>query len=69
MENWTSVFTTTEEYAAGAVKALLEKAGVAAVILNQKDSAYVWMGEINVMVSNEEAERAAGIIEAAKNGE
>ncbi|MDR1274229.1 MAG: DUF2007 domain-containing protein [Odoribacteraceae bacterium] len=69
MENWTSVFTTTQEYAAEAVKTLLERAGIAAVILNQKDSAYVWMGEINVMVSNEEVERASGILEANKSGE
>jgi hypothetical protein len=64
MENWTSVFTCTEEYAAAEVKAFLEKAGIRAVILSHKDSAYVWMGEINVMVSQEDAERAVGILDA-----
>jgi hypothetical protein len=58
------VFTCTEEYAAVEVKAFLEEAGIPAVILNHKDSAYVWIGEINVMVSREDAERATGIIDA-----
>jgi hypothetical protein len=62
MENWTSVFTTTEEFAAEEVKAFLEEASIPAVILSHKDSAYVWLGEINVMVSNEAAGEAARII-------
>ena len=38
MENWVSVFTTTQELDAGIVKDLLDEAGFPAVILNQKDS-------------------------------
>ncbi|MDR2130487.1 MAG: DUF2007 domain-containing protein [Odoribacteraceae bacterium] len=62
MENWISVFTTTVEYTAEGVKALLERAGIPAVILSHKDSAYVMLGEINVMVPNDDAERAARVI-------
>jgi hypothetical protein len=68
MENWVSVFTTTEEYAAEGVKSLLEKAGIPAVILSHKDSAYVFIGEINVMVNKESAERATEIVRA-RDGE
>ncbi|MDR0765630.1 MAG: DUF2007 domain-containing protein [Odoribacteraceae bacterium] len=64
MENWTSVFTTTVEYTAEEVKCLLEQEGIPAVILNHKDSAYVMLGEINVMVNKDDAERAACVIEA-----
>ncbi|MDR2413953.1 MAG: DUF2007 domain-containing protein [Odoribacteraceae bacterium] len=62
MENWTSVFTTTVEYIAEEVKSLLEAANIPAVILSHKDSAYVMLGEINVMVNKDDAERAARVI-------
>ena len=58
MENWVSVFTTTEELEAGIVKDLLDEAGIPAVILNQKDSSYKTFGDINVMVNKENQEEA-----------
>ena len=58
MENWVSVFTTTQELDAGIVKDLLDEAGFPAVILNQKDSAYKTFGDINVMVSRDNQEEA-----------
>lgn len=58
MENWVSVFTTTEELEAGIVKNLLDEAGIPAVILNQKDSSYKTFGDINVMVNKEDQEEA-----------
>lgn len=58
MENWVSVFTTTEELEAGIVKNLLDEAGIPAVILNQKDSSYKTFGDINVMVNKEDQKEA-----------
>ena len=62
MENWVSVFTTTEELEAGIVKGLLDEAGIPAVILNQKDSSYKMFGNINVMVSKDDQEEAKKVI-------
>ena len=63
MENWVSVFTTTEELEAGIVKDLLDEAGIPAVILNQKDSSYKTFGDINVMVNKENQEEAKKTLE------
>ncbi|MDR0544817.1 MAG: DUF2007 domain-containing protein [Odoribacteraceae bacterium] len=63
MENWTSVFTTDMDYVAEGIKGLLETAGIPVVILSHKDSAYTMLGEINVMVNKDDAERAARVIE------
>jgi hypothetical protein len=68
MDKWTSVFTTsggeyvTEEMKALFVKGLLEEAGIPAVILSHKDSAYVMLGDIKVMVNEADVERATRII-------
>ena len=62
MENWVSVFTTTRELDAGIVKDLLDEAGFPAVILNQKDSSYKTLGDINVMVSRDNQEEAKKVI-------
>ena len=62
MENWVSVHTTANEFEAGIIKGLLENEGISAVVLNRKDSAYVFLGEINIMVSAHDQVRAEQII-------
>lgn len=62
MDNWTSVFETDHLYKAELIKDILCNNDIDAVILNQKDSSYTSFGEIYVMVSQEEKEKAEGII-------
>ena len=69
MENWVSVFTTTRELEAGIVKDLLDEAGIPAVILNQKDSSYQTFGDISVMVSRDDREKAEQVIKAYNDRE
>ena len=62
MDNWVSVFTTNEEFEAERIKELLSDSNIPAVILNQKDSSYIMLGEVNVMVNKEHKEEAEKII-------
>lgn len=66
MDNWDTVFSTTEEFEAERVKNLPLSENIPAVILNRKDSSYTMLGEINVMVNQENAETAKQVI---KNNE
>ncbi|MDL2283087.1 DUF2007 domain-containing protein [Odoribacter sp. OttesenSCG-928-G04] len=58
--NWTAVFSTDKLYQAELVKENLEENGIEAVILNQKDSAFL-EGSIDVMVDNKHYEKAKEI--------
>ena len=69
MENWVSVFTTNEEFEAERIKALLTASNIPTVILNQKDSSYVFIGEVNVMVEKENKEEAEKVINNYKDCE
>ncbi|KIO44164.1 MULTISPECIES: putative signal transducing protein [Porphyromonadaceae] len=62
MDNWVSVFTTNEEFEAERIKELLSDSNIPAVILNQKDSSYIMLGEVNVMVNKEHKEEAEKVI-------
>lgn len=62
MDNWVSVFTTNEEFEAERITELLIDSNIPAVILNQKDSSYIMLGEINVMVNKEQKEEAEKVI-------
>lgn len=66
MDNWTSVFETDQLYKAELIKDILCNNNIDAVILNQKDSSYTSFGEIYVMVSQEEKEKAEGIIKTVR---
>ena len=59
MDNWVSVFETTETFVAEEV---LIEAGIPAVVLNQLDSSYKVFGEINVMVNKEDLQKAETVI-------
>ena len=62
-----SVHTTTNEFEAEMIKGLLENEGISAVVLNRKDSAYVFLGEINIMVSTHDQIRAEQIIKEQRD--
>ena len=64
MENWVSVFSTTEEFVAERIKEVLNDSGIPAVVLNQRDSSYKTFGDINVMVNKEDREKAEQVIKA-----
>lgn len=69
MDNWVSVFTTTELFVAERMKEVLTESGIPAVILNQKDSSYMTFGDINVMVNKEDQEKAEQVINSYNDRE
>jgi hypothetical protein len=60
-KNSVCVYTADKEYKALIVKALLEEEGISAIILSQKDSAYLF-GEVSVYVSDDMLEKALVIV-------
>lgn len=61
MSNWQSVFKTNLAHQAEIVKSVLNDADIQAIILNQKDSSYLF-GLIEVKVENEHTMKALKII-------
>lgn len=60
-ENWVVIFTTNQLYEAEMVRNYLNDRGIECVIMNKKDSAYMF-GDIEVYVPTEEAFTAKQLI-------
>lgn len=61
-DNWVSVYTTGVKHLAEWAKEMLEDNGIIAVVLNKKDSIYLF-GEIEVYVKPEDEGKAKELIE------
>lgn len=64
MDNWTSVFVTDQICQAELVKGILSENDIDAVLLNQKDSSYPMLGIIQIMVNQNDKEKAEEIIKS-----
>lgn len=64
MDNWISVFETDQIYLAESIKSILDESDIDSVLLNQKDSSYPMLGVIQIMVHQEEKEKAEEIIKS-----
>jgi hypothetical protein len=60
---WVKVFETPMLHQAVMVQSILREHNIEAVILNQQDSSYVIVGEINVYVQGANAAEAMTIVE------
>lgn len=67
-EQWCAIFETDQAYRAEILKDILTNNGVEAIILNQKDSAYVMLGTIKVMIRQSDRAKATEILKSV-NGE
>jgi putative signal transducing protein len=61
-EGWIKIYKSTEEYQAILIKELLEGSGLHPVLMDRKDDEFL-IGEAEIYVSGEEAERARKVIE------
>ncbi len=61
-KDWVKVYSSTLPYNVELVKQLLEQKDVGSIILNQQDSAYVSIGEIELYVKREQVILAKDII-------
>lgn len=67
-DKWITIYETDQLYQAEIIKGVLCDNGVEAFVLNQKDSSYIMIGTIKVMINEKDREKAAAIIKSA-NGE
>ena len=63
--SWKAVYKTENQQRAEIVKAILEEKGFSPIIINKKDSAYLF-GLMEVQVNVEEVLRAIRIVEEIK---
>lgn len=66
MEDWITVFSSTMLYEIELYRQILQMEGIESVVLNQKDSFYVSIGDIKLKVKNTDVIRAKTIIENSK---
>lgn len=65
MNDWTSIYITGNPHHAEMMKQVLEDNGIIAVIINKKDSSYLF-GDIEVYVNDGDAELAKHYIKQFK---
>lgn len=64
MDNWISVFVTDQICQAELIKGILNENDIDTVLLNQKDSSYPMLGTIQIMVNQNDKEKAEQIIKS-----
>lgn len=62
-DQWEKIFSTTEQYRAEILKALLEEEDIVNVIVNKRDSSYLIFGEIELFVKREDILKAKRIVD------
>jgi len=67
-KGWIIVYSTADEYLGTIAKELLQENDIESVMMNHKDSAYAFMGEIEIYVSEENEKQAVEILEQLKIG-
>ena len=60
-QNWQEVFSTSHTWQAEMAKQILEENEITAVVVNRKDSSYLF-GEVAVYTETENAERAKELL-------
>ncbi|MCB2221204.1 MAG: DUF2007 domain-containing protein [Bacteroidetes bacterium] len=63
--NWVKIYTTTEGYKAEIIKGMLLQHGIESIIINKKDSAYLF-GELELYVSSDFAIKANRLVNEQK---
>ncbi len=62
-DNWKVVYSSTNPYYANLAKAVLDDVEIECVIINQKDSNFLF-GSLRLYVRNEDYERAKELVDA-----
>ena len=65
-KDWVQVYSSTFLPSVEIVKNLLESKGIDAIVLNQQDSAYTSIGEVNLLVKREQVVLAKDLISKAE---
>lgn len=65
-EGWVKVYTTEKAYQADIIIELLDEKGIAAVVMNKRDSSYAAFGNIDIYVNEKEKDKALEIIKQSE---
>ena len=60
-DNWQKIYSNTQEHKVDIVQAVLKDSGINSVIMNKKDSAYLF-GELELYVQSDDVMKARQII-------
>ncbi|HCT29359.1 MAG TPA: hypothetical protein DIW31_01175 [Bacteroidales bacterium] len=66
-DNWVSILSTSQPWQADMAKQILAENGIEAVVLNKRDSSYTVFGEIEIYVSQEDAEKSKNLLKNIEN--
>ena len=66
-KGWVEIYMTAHEYKATMAKDMLENAGIKAVVLNQRDSAFQSFSEFSVHVAESDKVKAIEILKELKH--
>ena len=62
-KGWTLIYVNNQLHKTEIVRAVLEDEGIESVSMDKRDSSYIFIGDIEVYVREEDAELARTIIE------
>lgn len=65
-KDWVQVYSSTFLHNVEIIKNMLESKGISSIILNQQDSFYVTIGEINLLVNRDQVILAKDLISKAE---
>jgi hypothetical protein len=65
---WCKVYSTPDRVQAEIIHGMLETAGIACTLVNRQDSSYIFLGEIELHVPCEQADKAAVYIKEVMDG-
>lgn len=66
-KDWKQVFLTGKAYQAEIAKEILENNGINAVVINQQDSAFLDIGNVEVYVNENDVEQAVELLKELKH--
>ena len=66
-KGWKNIYNTSDDYLVSLATDLLDNNEIESVVINHKDSAYVW-GEYELYVKEEVEDQALQILEQLKKG-
>jgi len=66
-DNWVSIFSSDKPWQAEIAKQILFENGIEAVIINKQDSSYRLFGDVEVYVSQNDAEKSKELLKNIEN--
>ncbi len=67
-KGWKSVIASGDEYLVSIAKDLLQDNGIESVVISHKDSSYVWLGEVELYVRDEDESMANEVLKQLNKG-